>query len=149
MTANDEQVLEFGTRAVGVEYIVRPGAYAVVFDSSGRVAVMRNSSGYYLPGGGIEAGESEERALEREVLEECGCAVAIDRRLGVAIQYLVAAYEGAFAKRGTFFLARFTEQVCDPIEDDHELVWLTAAEARERLEHASQWWAVETALDAR
>ena len=55
---------------------MRRGAYAVTLDPEGRIAVNRNPRGLFLPGGGIEAGETPEDALARELREECGRALA-------------------------------------------------------------------------
>ena len=67
---------EFGTRKPGVSYVPRPGSYAIVFDTDGRVALLETPRGHYLPGGGIDFGESPLQALVREVSEECGFILA-------------------------------------------------------------------------
>lgn len=52
----------------------RLGARAIIFDSKGRIALMHvsNLNYYKLPGGGVDAGESIEDALRRELVEEAG-----------------------------------------------------------------------------
>lgn len=55
--------------------VTRPmtlGVRALVIDQSDRVLLVRHTyvSGYYLPGGGVEPGETLEQALERELSEE-------------------------------------------------------------------------------
>jgi len=47
----------FGDKVADKNYIVRPGAYAVIFDSTNRVAAIPGTTGYFLPGGGLEKGE--------------------------------------------------------------------------------------------
>ncbi|MHC4052859.1 NUDIX domain-containing protein [Bradyrhizobium sp. 25ACV] len=48
------------------------GVRAVVLDAENRVFLVRHSyvSGWYLPGGGVDHGESMEQAMRRELKEE-------------------------------------------------------------------------------
>lgn len=134
---------EFGRRDPGVAYRDRPGAYALMFDDAGHIAVVETPQGCYLPGGGLEAGESDEDALHREVREECGLDCAIVCPLGVAIEYVHAVAEAAwFRKRGMFFLIRPGDVIDAVTEPDHRLHWLDPGEAVDRLRHGSQKWAV-------
>lgn len=50
------------------------GATAIVEDHQGRVALVRHSymAGWYLPGGGVDAGEPPANAVIRELKEEIG-----------------------------------------------------------------------------
>ncbi len=60
--------------------LVRPmtlGVRVAVFDGEGRVMLVRHSymPGWYLPGGGIERGETAIEAAVKEVREEAGLAI--------------------------------------------------------------------------
>src|SRR5436853_2588161 len=57
---------------------------ALIFDE-GRVLLAHRSDidWWNLPGGGMEVGETVEEALQREVREETGLEVAVDRLVGV------------------------------------------------------------------
>jgi 8-oxo-dGTP diphosphatase len=73
------------TESEGPE-IVRRGAVAVIV-RDGRLLLVRRSQQvvapgmYCFPGGGIEAGETEQQAVVRELQEELGCQVQPVRRL--------------------------------------------------------------------
>ena len=56
------------------------GVRAVVLDGDGRVFLVRHTyvEGWYLPGGGVETGESISEALRRELAEEGEIALTGD-----------------------------------------------------------------------
>ncbi len=62
------------------------GVRAVVVDPAGRIALVRHTydERWYLPGGGVEAGEAIAAAIQREVREELGLdGVVPDRVIGL------------------------------------------------------------------
>lgn len=144
MTPN--QTFEFGDRLAGQHYQPRPGSYAVIFGDDNQVALVRIGQRYFLPGGGAEPGESLEETLRREILEESGHSIEILRPIGFAIEYVSAEGEGYFAKHCSFFEVRLGERRSQPVETDHELVWLPIPEAHQKLTHRSQAWAVRAAF---
>jgi 8-oxo-dGTP pyrophosphatase MutT (NUDIX family) len=71
------------------------GVRAVVIDAQGRVFLVKHSyvTGWHLPGGGVETGETIEAALARELEEEGGITL-----------------RGAAVLHGVFFNARVSRR---------------------------------------
>lgn len=129
----------FGERLPGRSYTVRRAAYAVIFRDDGRVATVKTRRGHFLPGGGIERGESDEAGLAREVREECARDVALARCIGEAVQWFRAS-RGFFEGHHVFFAGRFASEPSG--RGEHELVWLEPERAAASLFHASHAWAI-------
>jgi 8-oxo-dGTP diphosphatase len=70
--------------------VQRFGAYAVATDPAGRILLTRITQGYpgaglwHLPGGGTDHGETPERALARELLEETSQRGRVTGLLGIS-----------------------------------------------------------------
>ncbi len=64
---------------------IRPGVGAIILDEDGRILLERRSDlGLWgLPGGWMDIGESAEGAVVREVAEETGLVVEVERLVGV------------------------------------------------------------------
>lgn len=77
--------------------VQRFGAYGLVTDPEGRILLTRIAEGYpgggqwHLPGGGTDFGETPERALARELIEETSQHGRILELLGVGHRYDPAA----------------------------------------------------------
>ena len=75
----------YGER-IGKQAILKVGCAAVIFDTNRQKVLLtrRTDNGRWcLPGGGMDAGESAAEACAREVWEETGLIVAIDKLIGV------------------------------------------------------------------
>lgn len=147
-SAKGKALLEFGEHIEGIEYIARPGAYAVVLrESNGELSfiAIEGPGGFYLPGGGIERAESSEDALHREVLEEIGVDVSIGRFIGRAEDYLQAPQEQVYFNMiGIFYLATINEY-CN-WKPPQGVQWLDARDDLSRLAQESHRWAVRSAV---
>jgi 8-oxo-dGTP diphosphatase len=125
----------------------RPGAYAVVIDDDWRVAVVLVGGEAFLPGGGIDPGETPEQAVHREVREETGLAIEVVASLGDAHEHHAFAHRAAVHRLAHYFSARVIG-TGTASEADHTLVWWTGTEARERLLLGTERAIVRRALAA-
>lgn len=79
-----QKVLRSGQRLAGL--LLRPvtlGVRAIALDAQGRIFLVRHTytPGFYLPGGGVESGETALAALTRELAEEGGLELTGPPRL--------------------------------------------------------------------
>jgi 8-oxo-dGTP diphosphatase len=138
------QVQRFGERRRDLAYRVRTAAYAIIFDTELRVACVSETSGLFLPGGGIEPDEDPMAAVHREIAEECGRALEILAPLEPAIQVFCTARGEALELHASFFLARFGRQLDRPGE--HQLSWQVALPEPPAFFHECHRWAIQQAL---
>ena len=122
---------------------VRPSAYAVLIDAGGRVAVVHTPRGTFLPGGGIDPGETPQAAIVREVLEECGLRASVGQWIAHAVEFVDSEEESTyFEKHSTFAGARSHGAAVAPLEPDQELAWFAPDVAIARLSPLSHRWAI-------
>jgi 8-oxo-dGTP diphosphatase len=125
----------------------RPAVFGVA-ERAGQIAlihVTREGMAPFhdLPGGAIEPGESEGRALAREFAEETGLVVRGGEELARADQYMVKS-DGEPVNNRSVLMTALIEGY-DPsqkIEDDHRLVWHAPEEALRLVRHDSHAWAI-------
>ncbi|WP_425092387.1 NUDIX hydrolase [Tropicimonas sp. S265A] len=120
----------------GRVYRRRPGAYAILRDGDDLLITVQfaDKPDFQLPGGGIDAGEAPLPALHREIREETGWKVRIDRRLGAFRRFTyMPEYDLWAEKICHVYLGRPTLRVGEPTEPDHMAVFLPMQEAMSRL----------------
>lgn len=71
------------------ELIFRPAVYALIFRGK-KILLSRQGDGFDFPGGGVERGESLQRALRREVREETGLQVTPGRIIEVTQDFFIS-----------------------------------------------------------
>lgn len=134
----------FGEKVDGKEYTDRPSVYAVIFNEDNKIAIIKISTGHFLPGGGIEEGENHKECLYREIIEETGYEAEILQFIDSGIQYCCCSSRKWYFKNiGYFYLARLKSKVTEKIEDDHELVWLDPQNCDEYMLLEHQAWAIK------
>ena len=79
-----QKFIRLGQRILGL--LTRPmtlGVRIIALDAEGRVFLVRHTyaPGFYLPGGGVESGETAVVSLERELAEEGGLELTEPPRL--------------------------------------------------------------------
>jgi 8-oxo-dGTP diphosphatase len=141
-------MIEFGEKLPNIQYIHRIGSYAVIIENE-QIAVVPSDElgGFMLIGGGLEEGESETEALQREAIEEIGFELKIGEKLGVATEYLFAEIDQKhFAKECHFYRAELAEKVSS--ETENELIWLSLEKLVE-MYHQCHRWIIEEELKLR
>jgi 8-oxo-dGTP diphosphatase len=89
------------------------GVFASIFDSTGRILLVRHAYGsrrWSTPGGRVELGESPVAALEREVAEEIACQINIEHFIGVYAK----PYRDDLVLSFATVLLRGTPRACPP-----------------------------------
>lgn len=91
----------------------RPGAYAIIVNN-GKILLMNTKSTgkYWFPGGGVEIGEKIEQGLKREVREETGIEVEIQKFLALRENFFYYAPLDEATHSFSFFY------LCKPITTD-------------------------------
>jgi len=136
-------VRTFGAPDPRLSLRVRPSAYALLADADGRIALARAPDGVYLPGGGIEAGETPKQAVAREALEECGYRLRVGRCVQRAVQYALAdTGQACLQKRCRFYEAAIEGEDMGQVHPGHETLWVAPADVHRYLSHESQVWVV-------
>jgi len=108
---------------------------AVVFrkDEDWKVLLIRHTRGRHIsfPKGHVESGETESQTAEREVLEETGVRVRVDRRFRAENRYNIR----PDTQKLVVIFAALTEQaeITPQPEEIAEAFWLSVEEAEDRL----------------
>lgn len=130
------------------QYTKRNGAYAVIKNNDDLIAIIKTKKGYFLPGGGVEAGETLEMCLRRECLEEIGAEILELNKYSCGNHYLCSTTLNIHMENiGHFFTCKIDRFLEIETEEDHELVWLSHEQATELLYLPNQKEAVRIIKD--
>lgn len=129
-------------------YVQRNGAYAIIINDKNLLAIIKTPLGYFLPGGGIEASESEQECIIRECLEEAGLKIKVLEKISIGNFYFFATTTNKYTESiGHFYSCEIIEQLENKTEEDHELIWLETHEAMRLLYLDNQRQAVKLFLE--
>lgn len=135
----------FGNRGSGISYVGRDAVYGICLKDN-RIASVKVGSSYFLPGGGIEEGETPKEALIREFKEELGWCIHIRRYITTAREYFSSlSSECYYNSRARFYLVEYIKDSDNCSEKDHQLEWLRF-DQRDTLQFEYFRWAVEQVL---
>ncbi len=105
---------------------------------------MQTTFGTFLPGGGLDPGESDLDGLKRELWEEMGVKVQSATLVCKSAQYLYSRHYGKhFRKIGSFYLVEVAQPILLKMEPEHELLWMDKRQAALELSEEFQRWAIE------
>lgn len=130
-----------GTPEPGAVYFDREGAYLLAMEG-GLLAVAETPKGWFLPGGGLEPGESHAACICRECLEELGREAEPEGYLGCAEAYLTHPEIRYFHPVQYYYTGRLGAERGEPTEAGHVLRLAPVERARAELYLEAQRWAV-------
>lgn len=142
---NDDENI-FGEKLNGVNYIDRTGVYGIAINDEGKIATIKTPTGYFLPGGGIENGETHKECLEREFIEETGYEVVMGGYIGKASIYHISKTNQYLHGIGYSHFVNLENKTSNKMEEDHQLLWIDARESVKSLYLKHQAWSVSEAL---
>jgi len=134
----------FSDAPPGVVCHPRRAAYVVIRRNDGHVAAVHvpgeGKNRYWLPGGGVDAGETPEAAITREVREKLGRTIRLTGRIGEAVQVFDAADDACwYEMAAAFFNGELDGQPGG--SGEHELCWLDPKTQGASFFHACHAWA--------
>ena len=139
-------VTVFGTKEENVEYKARYGVHAIVHrDSDDKYCIIQAPNGaYFLPGGEIEAGETHEEALKRELIEEIGATCEVGEFLGQADEYFYSSHRDQhYYNPAYIYIAKNLDFSQAPLEDFNKVAWFDFDETLAKLKRGSHKWGLE------
>ena len=150
----DENMKYIGKKDENVEYRKRPGAYAIIVNKNDdKIGIVKKPTeegieNFYL-GGGIEEGETKLEALKREMIEEAGYTIKNIKELGEVGEFIFAGDKGYIEVIASVYIAEFDKKVAEPIEKDHNVIWVKPEEYVDKMFREWQRYIMEKFIEKR
>lgn len=121
----DDNINKFGNPSNDKKALIRPGVYGVCVKNE-KVLIVKSPLGGFVVGGGVEALETDEECLKREVLEEIGYSIKVREWLEDVIEYVyVSERDKSYVKTMRFYKIDLLEYISEPTELDHSIEWIS------------------------
>lgn len=135
----------FGDKVENVKFKSRYGVHAIVEKNGNFCLVQAPNGAFFLPGGEIEPGESQEEALKRELIEEIGADdVIVGDFIGQANEYFYSSHRDQHYYNPAYFYSLNSFNINKaPLEDFNKVLWFTYDEAVKLLKRGSHKWGLE------
>lgn len=134
----------FGSKE-STTYLDREGAYIIPIKDN-KIGIIKTPKGYFLLGGGKEENENDNQAIERECLEETGYTVFIKEKICSAEAYVIHPQIGYFHPVQAYYVGELLEKVKEPMEIDHQFLWIELEKVKGKMFSQMQNWAIEIAM---
>lgn len=125
-----------GKKLKDKEYQERKAAYGLILNEKGELAVVyiKKYNMYNLIGGKIEEPENSKEALIRETQEEIGYSLKeIEYMDNLGCYYYFEIMDKYELGIMDFYKAKIDKKICNPIEEDYELIWVRPEEIVDKM----------------
>jgi putative (di)nucleoside polyphosphate hydrolase len=139
------------------DYPYRKGVNAVVVDSNNNFLIVQKKNygdnQWDFPGGGLDEGETPEKGILRELMEELGSdsfVIVKQSPINIKFEWPQEAIEAGYKKHGKYwrgqekyqFVVKFTGSITDfklQEEEIKQVKWVKYSELRDHLIFGGQW----------
>lgn len=132
-----------GKKIDGIQYTKREGAYAIIKRKQDDKIAIATDGEYFLLGGGLEEGETEIQALERELKEESGYSIKNIQYFDKITSWAYGGDRGSLDITATVYIAEFDKVIAKPIEENYEILWINPKEYKDKLYHEYQRYIID------
>ncbi len=118
-----------------ISYTRRPGAYAII-KVKNQILLTFQDDENQLPGGGIDKNEGPLRALYREVMEETGWIISVQKKIRTYQKFIFMPEYNLWAQKiCSVYVAKGIYPISDPTENNH-FSFLTEPAVASRILHS-------------